>query len=54
MGERAFHRPVLCEEAVRFLSPAEGKTIVDGTVGLGGHAEAILRSRCEADRDRPG
>jgi len=42
MGERAFHRPVLCEEAVRFLSPAEGKTIVDGTVGLGGHAEGFL------------
>ena len=44
MGERAFHRPVLCEEAVRFLAPGEGKTIVDGTVGLGGHAEAILRA----------
>jgi len=38
------HRPVLCAEALRFLAPASGKTIVDGTVGLGGHAEAILRA----------
>ncbi len=36
------HRPVLCEVAVRLLDPSAGKTIVDGTVGLGGHAEAIL------------
>jgi len=42
MSERAFHRPVLCDEAVGYLAPAAGKTIVDGTVGLGGHAEAIL------------
>jgi len=42
MSDRAFHRPVLCDEAVGYLVPAGGKTIVDGTVGLGGHAEAIL------------
>lgn len=36
------HRPVMREEVVRLLSPKEGGTYVDGTVGLGGHAAAIL------------
>ncbi len=38
------HLPVLCPEAVRFLDPARGGCIVDCTVGLGGHAAAILDS----------
>jgi len=37
------HRPVLCQEVVRLLDPRPGKVYVDGTVGLGGHAEALLR-----------
>ena len=37
------HRPVLCQEVVRLLDPQPGKIYVDGTVGLGGHAEALLR-----------
>ena len=39
---RAIHRPVLIREVVRLLSPKQGAVIVDGTVGMGGHSEAIL------------
>jgi len=41
-GASFLHRPVLRDETVDFLLRGEGGTIVDGTVGLGGHAEAIL------------
>lgn len=37
------HQPVLCEEVVELLSPLAGKTLVDGTLGLGGHTEALLQ-----------
>ena len=52
----AIHRPVMCAEAVRFLAPDRGGIYVDGTVGLGGHAAAILAAGPEArligiDRD---
>lgn len=36
------HRPVLVQEVVALLEPAGRKVIVDCTVGLGGHAEALL------------
>jgi 16S rRNA (cytosine1402-N4)-methyltransferase len=39
------HRPVLRETVVRLLSRAPSGTIVDATVGAGGHAEALLASR---------
>lgn len=39
----AFHHlSVLPEEVIRFLSPADGKTYLDGTLGGGGHAALIL------------
>lgn len=38
------HRPVLRDEVVDFLSGVSGATIVDGTIGLGGHAEALLEA----------
>ncbi|MGH9969135.1 MAG: 16S rRNA (cytosine(1402)-N(4))-methyltransferase RsmH [Pyrinomonadaceae bacterium] len=41
-GRGAPHRPVLLEETIRFLGPEQGGLFVDGTVGLGGHSEAIL------------
>jgi 16S rRNA (cytosine1402-N4)-methyltransferase len=38
------HKPVLRDEVVRLLVPSPGGVVVDGTVGLGGHAESILEA----------
>ncbi len=65
-GERPFerrptvttdHQPVMTEEVLHFLAPRPDGVYVDGTVGAGGHAEAVLRAvggRCTligVDRD---
>ena len=51
------HIPVLVDDVVQALSPLAGKTIVDGTLGLGGHAQALLEADASVrllgiDRDR--
>ncbi|WIG98988.1 16S rRNA (cytosine(1402)-N(4))-methyltransferase RsmH [Myxococcus sp. SDU36] len=38
------HQTVLLREAVALLRPADGKVIIDGTLGGGGHSEALLAS----------
>jgi 16S rRNA (cytosine1402-N4)-methyltransferase len=39
------HLPVLTERVVELLAPAGPGLLVDATVGLGGHAEALLRAQ---------
>jgi len=42
MGAASAHTPVLREAVVDLLRPSAARWIVDCTVGLGGHAEALL------------
>lgn len=37
------HTPVLLQEVLTLLQPSRGGVFVDGTLGGGGHAEAVLR-----------
>jgi len=50
------HIPVMAEEVVRCLLHDRSRVVLDGTVGFGGHAEALLRARADlrvigVDRD---
>ena len=56
-GMSAPHRPVLLRETTELLEVQHGGLFVDGTLGLGGHSEAILEAATDSrvigiDRDR--
>ncbi len=42
LSVNAFHQPVMPIEVIQLLAPQRGGVFLDGTVGGGGHAEAIL------------
>lgn len=41
-GQPFYHESILLDEVVQYLQPAEGRIFVDGTLGGGGHTEALL------------
>jgi 16S rRNA (cytosine1402-N4)-methyltransferase len=43
MAKADQHIPVLLDEVLEYLNPKPGDFIIDGTIGLGGHAKAILK-----------
>ena len=44
------HEPVLLEEALELLAARPGQILVDATLGLGGHAEAMLERVARSGR----
>jgi 16S rRNA (cytosine1402-N4)-methyltransferase len=42
MNEQVMHKPVLLEAVMTLLQPERGGFFIDGTVGMGGHAAALL------------
>ncbi len=50
----SYHRPVLMREVVDAFTPVENRVILDGTLGGGGHSQALLAERAKIiglDRD---
>ncbi|UCB56600.1 MAG: 16S rRNA (cytosine(1402)-N(4))-methyltransferase RsmH [Candidatus Omnitrophota bacterium] len=43
MTDLKYHAPVMCREVTEHLKLAKGATVLDCTVGTGGHAEALLK-----------
>src|SRR5512136_1735278 len=43
-GPAPLHRPVLLRETLTLLAPERGATVVDCTVGMGGHTRALLEA----------
>lgn len=50
MTDEKLHIPVLPQEVLDWLRPCSGGSYVDGTLGLGGHTELILRESAPAGR----
>lgn len=46
---RSYHEPVMVDEVLEYLDPRGDRLYLDGTVGGGGHARALLE-RCEGCR----
>jgi 16S rRNA (cytosine1402-N4)-methyltransferase len=44
MSETTPHIPVLLDEVLEGLGPLPGQRLIDGTLGAGGHTEAILKA----------
>ena len=44
MGAMETHTPVLVQETMKQMAIAPGNIVVDGTLGLGGHAQHLLRT----------
>ncbi|MBD3366194.1 16S rRNA (cytosine(1402)-N(4))-methyltransferase RsmH [candidate division WWE3 bacterium] len=42
-----YHVPVLKDEVLTYLAPAEGQKIIDATLGDGGHTLALLKKEAE-------
>ena len=45
-----YHTPVMVEEVIRFLEPSPDRVYLDGTLGTGGHAEAVLKMSAPTGR----
>ena len=45
-----YHTPIMVEEVLDFLEPASGRIYLDGTLGTGGHAGAILQRSAPGGR----
>lgn len=50
MGNEFVHVPIMVNEVLSLLRPQRGGIFVDGTLGGGGHAEAMLRAMPETGR----
>ena len=49
MADVASHIPVLLEEVVEAVQPAQGKRMADGTYGAGGYTLALLSGGAESE-----
>jgi len=47
----AYHAPVMVEEVMEMLRPERGGVYLDGTLGGGGHAEALLERAARAEAE---